>query len=102
MSKDEDKPKISETDAIYVRVAAAGSPTLDDIKMLHDMLKAGPLLRILHQILKESDSKLTTVGMGDLSNESVIKNLIKVQGEAIGLSRAVEYFIQFATATEEK
>lgn len=97
LEKDSEK-----VDKVFDRISRAGSPILSDKPEILDLLKNGAFCRILCQLLKESDNKLTQVGRSDLSNETAIKNSIKVQGEAIGLSRAVEYIIEFANITEEK
>jgi len=90
-----------EVDKVLSRIMRAGSPTLSDVIEVKELLGNDALCRVLCQILRESDNKLTQVGRSDLSNEKSIKDSIKVQGEAIGLSRAVEYIIEFATITKE-
>ena len=92
-----------EFDRILALIVKSGKPEPSDYAQVNEILsKSGALQRVLCQILTESDEKLTSVGRGDLSTDQSVKALARLQGEAIGLSNAVDTIIELATLRERR
>jgi hydroxymethylpyrimidine/phosphomethylpyrimidine kinase len=70
-------------------------------KPLAEALKIEALLSALKLIITNSDEILKQIGMSDLTNESTIKNCLRSQGVADGLTAAVERICELAAIKEE-
>ena len=71
-------------------------------RALEELLKSSAIRAALHEILVQSDDVLKNVGMSDLTKEDSIKNALRAQGVAQGLSQAVEIICTLAATPEEE
>lgn len=69
---------------------------------LEELLRNSALRAALREVLDQSDDMLKNIGMSDLTNEQAIKNCLRTQGVATGLSQAVETIITLATQPEHE
>lgn len=92
----------TEATKLFESIVAAEPFNLGDQKEFAELLRScRPLRAALRAILVVSDEKLMTVARSNLGDGEAVKTIIKMQGEAIGLSDAVEYIIDLATKEKE-
>ncbi len=83
-------------DALYKRIEACGLPVSGDKVDMRNLIKNTTVLRALNMIRLESQAKADVLRTHDLSRQEDINNAIKVQGEANGLLRAIDIFVDIA------
>ena len=85
-----------EKDALYTQLKRCGLPVSGDHITMKQLLKEGTLLRALNRVKLESIEKADLLRTRDLSTQEGINSLIKIQGEASGLLRAIDIMIDAA------
>lgn len=71
-------------------------------RSLEELFRSTAFMCALNEILVQSDETLKNVGMTDFTSEIAIKNALRAQGVAQGLTQAVELICSLACEPEEK
>lgn len=97
----EEKEELSDYEKLLSVIMTAGQPSYEDYVVVRELLNNTCLQRVLHRILTDSDDRLVLVSKSDFGNDETRKVMLKTQGEAIGLSQAVETIVELATTKEK-
>ena len=69
-------------------------------RALEELFRIPAFMCALNEVLRQSDEMLKNVGMTDLTEEHSIKNALRAQGIAGGLTQAVELICELASTPE--
>lgn len=67
---------------------------------LEELFKSSAFLSATNEILRQSDEMLKNVGMTDFTDDQAIKNALRAQGIAAGLTQAIELLCELASEPE--
>jgi len=92
--KADQPPTLTKKERLLIQCSKAEDLKAEDKKALEDLAHNPLFQRVLSYLLKESDARLLAVGMMPLFNQEQINRAITYQGEARGLSNAVEMLLE--------
>ena len=82
------------TDLITLVMQQQEPMTSEDREALKELLTYAPMRKALHEVLKEADTKGTVLLGTNLGTPEGISFAQRTQGEASGLTRAVELLVE--------